>query len=48
MNKNGECEERLPRERKIEIKRDIKRSGWKEQTNKKGTNQERREMEGRM
>jgi len=48
MNKNGECKERLQRERKIKIKTDIKRSGRKEQTNKKGTNQERREMEGRM
>jgi len=48
MNKNGEFKESLQRERKIKIKRDIKRSGRKEQTNKKGTNQERREVEGRM
>jgi hypothetical protein len=48
MNNNGECKERLRRERKIKIKRDIKRSARKEQTNKKGTNQERRELEGRM
>lgn len=48
MNRNGECKERLQTERKIKIKRDIKRSGKKEETNKKGTNQERREKEGRM
>lgn len=48
MNKSGEYKERLQRERKIKIKRDIKRSGRKEQTNKNGKNQERREMEGRM
>ena len=48
MDKNGECTERLQREKKIKIRRDIKRSGRKEQTNKKGTNQDRREIEGRM
>lgn len=36
MNKSGECKERLQRERKIKIKKDIKRYGRKAQTNKKG------------
>ena len=48
VNKDRECKERLQRERKIKIKRDVQKSGRKKQTYKKGTNQERREMEGRM
>jgi len=45
MDKYGECKERLERERKIKIKRNIKRSGRKEQTNKK-RNKSREKRDG--